>query len=481
MVEEDLERCLENQTNHEKEPSIYLKNIIKIKDWIERQEEPRKPLMTVENEEERKLAEKWRHIKYEIMNPYLRLSAEKKEDYKRKYPEIEEIIKIVNEIVIMTDTSIINLEKIKKWMEEQEESRNPSSISYNITEKRLGNALIRIRHKTKLYLKLPKEEKEKYQQKHPEIEVIIKKLNEIDNMPIISGYLIQLEEIKEWVERQEEPRKPYQNSKDKEENKLAHSWKYIQYKLIKPYLKLSLEEKQKYQQKYPNIDEAVKIVNEINIMTSFHLINLRKIKEWIERQEEPRKPSSISKDKEERKLATKWNYIKCNIIQPYLGISIEKEKEKYKQKYPEIEEIIRMVNEIEIMASTHLINLRKIKEWIRKQEKPKKPSRTSKDKEEKRFGDILEINIKYNLIKPYLELKTEKEKERYRQIHPEIDEVMEMVFDIEENYGDKKRIKLAKLIKIDLEKRENVQEAKQLETRYEKLENIKMNDTREGK
>ena len=56
-----------------------------------------------------------------------------------------------------------------------------------------------------------------------------------------------------------------------------------------------------------------------------------------------------------------------------------------------------------------------------------------------------------------------------------------MVFDIEENYGDKKRIKLAKLIKIDLEKRENVQEAKQLETRYEKLENIKMNDTREGK
>ena len=74
--------------------------------------------------------------------------------------------------------------------------------------------------------------------------------------------------------------------------------------------------------------------------------------------------------------------------------------------------------------------------------------------------------IRKRLIKPYLELKTEEEKEEFRSKHPEADEVLEIITEIDTQYGNKKQKELAILIRQDLEKRKILQEAKELESSY---------------
>ena len=43
------------------------------------------------------------------------------------------------------------------------------------------------------------------------------------------------------------------------------------------------------------------------------------------------------------------------------------------------------------------------------------------------------VRIRSKLIKPYLELQTEEEKEQFRNEHPEIDEVIEIINEIDGN------------------------------------------------
>ena len=74
--------------------------------------------------------------------------------------------------------------------------------------------------------------------------------------------------------------------------------------------------------------------------------------------------------------------------------------------------------------------------------------------------------IRHGLIKPYMQLKTEEEKEEFRKQHPEIDEVLEIISDIDTQCGTKKQKELAILIRQDLEKRRTLQEAKELESSY---------------
>ena len=75
--------------------------------------------------------------------------------------------------------------------------------------------------------------------------------------------------------------------------------------------------------------------------------------------------------------------------------------------------------------------------------------------------------IRRKLIKPYMELKTEEEKEEFRKQHTEIDEVLEIITEIDIQGGTKKQKELAILIRQDLEKRQALQEAKELEKQYE--------------
>ncbi|MBO4293147.1 MAG: hypothetical protein J5881_02005, partial [Clostridia bacterium] len=145
----------------------------------------------------------------------------------------------------------------------------------------------------------------------------------------------------------------------------------------------------------------------------------------------------------------------------------EKAREEYKEKHPELEEVMEIIKEIDSNnIPQYLRNARAIKEWIEKSGDTKPPLHSSKDEEEKRLGIALS-SIRQKLIKPYMQLKTEEQKEKFREEHPEIDEVLAIISDIDIQCGNKKQKELAILIRQDLEKRQALQEAKKLEQQYE--------------
>ena len=82
-------------------------------------------------------------------------------------------------------------------------------------------------------------------------------------------------------------------------------------------------------------------------------------------------------------------------------------------------------------------------------------------------------SIRGKLIKPYKSLKTDEERESFREKHPEIGEVMDIISKIDLQYGTKKQKELAILIQQDLKKREVLQEARELEQQYEQQLAIK--------
>ena len=74
------------------------------------------------------------------------------------------------------------------------------------------------------------------------------------------------------------------------------------------------------------------------------------IKKWIDNSEEKLPPSKSSKDEIEKKLGKELNYIRKKIVKPYLKITNEKKKESFEEKYPEIQEIIKIIGEIDEIA-----------------------------------------------------------------------------------------------------------------------------------
>ncbi len=90
------------------------------------------------------------------------------------------------------------------------------------------------------------------------------------------------------------------------------------------------------------------------------------------------------------------------------------------------------------------------------------------------------FTIRQLLIKPYLELKTEEEKTKYREEHLELEEVLQIVTEIDLNSGNKNRQELALLIRQDEEARKKVEEARKLEAQYEQQQKGQGIDTGEN-
>ena len=214
----------------------------------------------------------------------------------------------------------------------------------------------------------------------------------------------------------------------------------------------------------------LELLEEINGITgrSTYLKNAEAILEWIKRQENPKLPSADSKNEEEKKLRNALNSIRTHLIKPYMEKTTDEEREKFREKHPEVDDVRKIIKEIDISTSTHYLNAQRILEWIKCQENPKKPYSKSKNEEEKKLGTALQ-NIRSQLIKPYMEKPTDEEREQFREEHPETDAVLEIVSDIDIKYGTKKQKELAELIKRDLEKRRELDEARKLEEQYEQL------------
>ena len=276
------------------------------------------------------------------------------------------------------------------------------------------------------------------------------------------------EAILEWIKRQEPPRIPSQHSQNEEERKLYYVLNSIRTNLINPYReKTTDEEREKFREKHPEIDDVRKIIKEIDISTATHYLNAQRILEWIKRQENPRIPSSLSENEEEKKIFNAWDSIRRYLINPYKKKTTAEEREKFREEHPEIDDVLEIIKEIKISTSAHYLNAQRILEWIKRQEKPRIPSQHSKNEEEKKLGVNLG-NVR-GLISRYRKKTTEEEREQFREEHPEIDAVLEIVSDIDIKYGTKKQKELAELIKRDLEKRRELDEARKLEEQYEQL------------
>ena len=178
---------------------------------------------------------------------------------------------------------------------------------------------------------------------------------------------------------------------------------------------------------------------------------------------------------EEQNLAIKLRNIRRYLIKPYSELKTEKEREEYINKLEnkktekitreQFMEILRIIEEIDRNnIPVMLQQARKIEEWMEKSETTRPPRSGGKDlsEEEQRLGIALR-NIRSYLIKPYSELKTEKEREEYinrlenKQQEPitreQFMEIMEIVEEIDRN-NIPAHLKNARKIKEWMEKNE---------------------------
>ena len=184
------------------------------------------------------------------------------------------------------------------------------------------------------------------------------------------------------------------------------------------------EEREEFRSRHPELDEVMEIINEIDKNNvPIYLRNARAIKEWIE--QNGKKPSAASKNTAEARLGRALGKIRSSLIKPYMELKTEEEREEFRSKHPELDEVMEIINE-KNNVPIYLRNARTIKEWIEKSGDIKPPAESSKDEEERRLGIKLST-IRQQLIKPYMELKTEEEREEFRSKHPELDEVMEII------------------------------------------------------
>ena len=217
-----------------------------------------------------------------------------------------------------------------------------------------------------------------------------------------------------------------------------------------------------------------------------YLQNAYAIKQWMEKNGTTRPPRCDGKDlpEEERRLGEALKNIRRYLIKPYEKLKTEEEREEYvnklenRQQEPitkeQFMEILRIVEEIDRNnIPVKLQQAREIKEWMDKNGTKRLSKSNGKDlsEEERRLGQALS-RIRQGLIKPYSELKTEKEREGYicelenRQQEPITrEQFMEILGIIEEIDG--KREKLTDLVEQSKATQEKVAEAKKLESMYE--------------
>ena len=71
------------------------------------------------------------------------------------------------------------------------------------------------------------------------------------------------------------------------------------------------------------------------------------IKEWIINSDKKIPPSKKSKDETEKQLAKELKFIQKKIIKPYKKLKKEEQIKAFSEKYPDIEKIINIMQEIE--------------------------------------------------------------------------------------------------------------------------------------
>ena len=201
---------------------------------------------------------------------------------------------------------------------------------------------------------------------------------------------------------------------------------------------------------------------------SKYVENIRKIKEWMEQNKTTKPPTASAKNAEERKLGQMISNIRQNVIKPFNLLNTDEERAEFLKKHKGAEEIIEIVNWIDTNnVPVKLQQAREIKRWMeeRNTKKPPRIKGTEVSQEEKRLGKALDA-IRQYLIKPYESLKTKEEKEEFRKKHPELEEVIAVVEEIDMN--NPKREILEKAKRTRDEARRKKEEARVLQEKTKK-------------
>ena len=394
-----------------------------------------------------------------------------------------------------TDSRIIYLQQLGRAM--SSDKTREQTIVFDLVNNYLKNNLDReINDKTKREISIERKEKETEQvekeenDREEDIDIFriqgetkeFLELFEEINGELGQTYLINARKIKAWMEERETTKPPSRSAKEPGEKRLGTALKSIRQELIKPYIELKTEEeKEKYRTNHPELEEVLEIIKWIDENNlSPYLVNARDIKKWMERKKTTKPPSKNVKEPEEKRLGNALFSIRQKLLKPYIGLKTEEEREKFRANHPELEEVQEIVKWIdENNLSPYLVNARDIKKWMEEKGTTKPPSRSAKDLKEIKLGRAL-FTIRQILIKPYLELKTEEEKAKYKEKHPELEEVLQIVTEIDLNSGNKNRQELALLIRQDEEAREKVEEARKLEAQYEQQQKGQGIDTGEN-
>lgn len=198
-----------------------------------------------------------------------------------------------------------------------------------------------------------------------------------------------------------------------------------------------------------------------------------------------RLPRKSSKNKEERSLGNKLYYIRQYVLKPYLCLETEEERHQYEIVHPEIKEIMEMQYVQDFLLGnrkkekpSYLKNAREIREWIENSSEKRSPRANSDDEEEKRLDRALNA-IKQGLIRPYLALRNDDEKAEYVKKHPELQEVMEIVYEIDKHGKGRIKRELSKMIESELQKLVGKHVDANQETREELIKKAK--DFKESK
>jgi len=445
-----------------------LANAREIKQWMKERKTTKPPVVSskYKYKEENRLGVALNYIRQRIIKPYKAMTEEEKNKYREEHPEIDEILEIVEEIDKNKEPVYLrNARATKKWMEERDGTKRPSNTAKDEEERKLGVAFNYIRNfVVKPYKEMSEEKRAKYREEHPEIGEILKIVEKIEEKEEPT-YLRKAREIKQWMEEKKTTKPPTRHSKDREEKRLGEGLSHIRQIIIKPYKTMTEEERAEYRKEHPETDEILGIIEKIdrnNVPT--YLANARTIRKWMEERGTTKTPSSHSKDKEEKSLGLALSTIRHLVIKPYQEMT-EEERAEYREEHPEIDEILEIVGGIDNnKVPTSLANARKIKKWMEERETTKPPSASSKDEEEKRLALALST-IRHLVIKPY-QAMTEEERARYREKHPEIDEILLIISEIDEKRG-KKAEELDTLVEEARKRMEMLKQAKELEVIYE--------------
>ena len=246
-----------------------LVNARAIKIWMQTHKTTKSPSAVSKDAEENRLGTALTELRRNLIKPYMQLETEEEKlEFSEKHPEIDEVLQIINWIdTNKVNPNLTNVRNIKAWMEERKTTKPPSSNSKDKEEKRLGRALGNIKQTlVKTYMQLGTQEKEEFEQEHPEFREIMEIINWIDENNI-SPYLINARDIKQWVEQNQFAKLPSRSSKAvEEERKLGKKLSYIRQDLIGTYMKLQTEqEREIFREKHPEIDKVMSIISELDI------------------------------------------------------------------------------------------------------------------------------------------------------------------------------------------------------------------------